>query len=587
MTHPIRIANCSGYYGDRLVAAKEMVEGGPIDVLTGDWLAELTMLILAKSQMKDPMAGYGKTFVKQMEMVMGTCVEKGIKVVSNAGGLNPQGCAAAVKEIAKAQGLNIKVAWIGGDDLMPRLDGLKTDGHEFKNIDTGEALGNRKMMTANAYIGGWGIVEALNAGADIVITGRATDAAIVSGPAAWRHGWKKTDYDQLAGSIVAGHVIECGAQATGGNYAFFDEIPDLDYPGFPIAEIAADGSSIITKHDAHGGEVNVGTVTAQLLYEIGEPGYKNPDVISRFDTMTVKQEAPNRVSISGVRGETPPAELKVSMNYMGGWRTTLTLMLTGLNPQAKAELYFQGLFRQFPGGRDYFEECFTEVIRGNSTDPRNNEEHSSILRVVVKDTNADKVTKHFSAAANGMGIASYPGLYALGSTSQMFGVCWPTLIPAELITQQIHIDGDGTEQVIELNCAPATEPNAAIEPLLPKLPSSPVGETRFTHLGEVFAARSGDKAGNANIGMWARSPEANAWLQENLTLEKLKEIMPEAGKYQTERFPMPNIGAINFLIRGVLGEGVAASTRLDAQAKGFGEYLRAIKMDIPVSLLDS
>ena len=234
----IRIANCSGFFGDRLSAAREMVQGGPIDALTGDWLAELTMLILSRIQAKSPGGGYARTFVTQMEEVMGECLDKNIKVVSNAGGLNPQGCADAVQEIADRRGLNPSIAYVAGDDLAPRLTELIEAGNDFTHLDTGESLGDLadRIVTANAYIGCWGIVEALDQGADIVVTGRATDAAGGAGPAAWYHGWQRDDWDALAGAIVAGHVIECGGQATGGNYSFFTELEYLTYQGFATKE---------------------------------------------------------------------------------------------------------------------------------------------------------------------------------------------------------------------------------------------------------------------------------------------------------------------------------------------------------------
>ncbi|MBA3655200.1 MAG: DUF1446 domain-containing protein, partial [Actinobacteria bacterium] len=303
---PIRIANCSGFYGDRLSAAREMVEGGPIDVLSGDWLAELTMLILAKNRQRDPGAGYARTFVTQMEQVLGQCLDAGIKVVTNAGGLNPAGCAEAVAAVADKLGLSPVVAYIEGDDLLPRLDELRAAGHDLANLDTGEPLGARQVLTANAYVGGWGIADALSRGADVVIAGRTTDAALALGPAAWHHGWARDDWDRLAGAVVAGHVIECGAQATGGNYSFFTEIPGLEHPGFPIAEVADDGSSVITKHPGTGGAVTVGTVTAQLLYEIGPPEYLNPDVTARFDSIGLEAVGDDRVAITGVQGEPPP-----------------------------------------------------------------------------------------------------------------------------------------------------------------------------------------------------------------------------------------------------------------------------------------
>ena len=444
MAEPLRIANCSGFYGDRLAAAQEMVDGGPIDVLTGDWLAELTMLILAKNRMRDPQAGYARTFVTQMEQVMGTCLDRGIKVVSNAGGLSPAGCAAAVQEVADKLGLHPTIAYVEGDDLMPRLDELRAAGVGFENFDTGEELGDRQVITANAYIGGWGMVEALAGGADIVVTGRSTDAALVVGPAAWHHGWGREDWDCLAGAVVAGHVIECGTQATGGNYSFFQEVPDLEHPGFPIAEVAGDGSSVITKHPGHGGLVSVGTVTAQLLYEIGGPQYLNPDVTARFDTIRLADEGADRVRISGVLGEAPPPTLKVSMNFLGGHRTTVTLMLTGLDIEEKAALAERALWAAIPGGRDSFAETDVQLVRSDHDDPATNEVAVAQLRITVKDPDERKVGRAFSAKVTELALASYPGFFGGPGGTQSYGVYWPALVPRDLVWQEVVVDGRRT-----------------------------------------------------------------------------------------------------------------------------------------------
>jgi hypothetical protein len=247
MADPLRIATCSGFYGDRLSAAREMVDGGPIDVLTGDWLAELTMLILWKGRQRDPSRGWAHTFLTQMEEVLGTCIDRGIKVVTNAGGLNPSGLADQVRTLADRLGLSVAVAHVEGDDLFPRLADLGRAGQRLDHMDTGQSLSDAsgQVVSANAYLGGWPIVEALGGGADVVVCPRITDASLVVGPAAWHHGWAPTDWDRLAGAVVAGHVLECGPQATGGNYAFFTEVGGVDYPGFPIAEVADDGSSVL------------------------------------------------------------------------------------------------------------------------------------------------------------------------------------------------------------------------------------------------------------------------------------------------------------------------------------------------------
>ncbi|MFN8129897.1 MAG: acyclic terpene utilization AtuA family protein, partial [Candidatus Nanopelagicales bacterium] len=329
MKRPVRIANCSGFFGDRLAAAQEMVEGGPIDVLTGDWLAELTMLILARQKIRHG-NGYARTFLQQMETVLPACLEKGIKVVSNAGGLDPEACAQAIRDL----GTGAKVAAVTGDDVLPRFGEF-----DWTNLDTGEAFPSHPL-SANAYLGARGIASALEAGADVVVTGRVTDAALVIGPAAWWHGWDFDggDLDAMAGALVAGHVIECGAQASGGNYPFFREVPGLEHVGFPIAEVAADGTSVITKHPDTGGLVSPGTVTAQLLYEVGDEHYLNPDVSARFDTIEIDQVGRDRVRLSGIRGESAPDTLKVGINYLGGFRNSMTLVLTGADTAEKADI---------------------------------------------------------------------------------------------------------------------------------------------------------------------------------------------------------------------------------------------------------
>ena len=584
----LRVANCSGFYGDRLAAAREMVDGGPIDVLTGDWLAELTMLILSKSRTRSAAAGrpdgWARTFVTQMEHVMGTCLDKGIKVVSNAGGLNPAGCAAAVREVADRLGLAPKIAYVAGDDLMERLPEITASGIDFANLDTGEAFGDRSPLTANAYLGAWGIVDALQRGADIVITGRVTDAAVVVGPAAWHFGWKRTDWDALAGAVVAGHLIECGPQVTGGNYAFFEEVPGLEYVGFPIAEIHADGSCVITKHEGSNGLVSVGTVTAQLLYEIGGPAYANPDVVSRFDTIQLTQQGPDRVLVHGTKGEPAPPTVKVCVNYEGGFRNAMTFCLTGLDIDEKAALV-ERTFWPMAGGKDQFDYASMQLWHTAKPDPVTNEEAVAILKFNVKDRDARKVGRAFANAGVAMSLASYPGMFGMGgpSEAQAYGVYWPTLIPADLCWNEVVVEGE--KKVVDNTIGSFADPGViAASPTLP-LPPPKDAPTVRAPIGRVMGARSGDKGGNANVGVWAKTPEGYAWLSDYLTVERLQELMPEARGREVRRYPLPNLLAINFVLVGLLEEGVASSTRQDGQAKGLGEYLRAKVVDVPASLM--
>jgi hypothetical protein len=571
---------------------------GPIDVLTGDYLAELTMLILWKARRKDPGLGYATTFLRQMEDVLGTCLERGVKVVANAGGLNPAGLAAQLTELAGRLGLPARIAHITGDDLAPALGDLRAAGHEFTNLDTGLPLAKADLpvVTANAYLGGWGITAALEAGADVVICPRVTDASLVTGPAAWWHGWGRDDFDQLAGAVAAGHVIECGPQATGGNYSYLHEITDRRYPGFPVAEIAADGSSVITKHDGTGGLVSVGTVTAQLLYEIGEPAYLNPDVVAHFDTITLEQLAWHRVRLSGIVGTPPPDTLKVCVNFLGGYRNTMTMVITGLDIEEKAAWAADELFGIL-GGRDQFDDVDVRLLRFDHPDAPGNEQATAHLRITVKDRDARKVGRRFSNATMELALAGYAGFHTTTppSAESEFGVYWPALIPAAEV-EHTAVRPDGTRVVIPATQA-APELGWGIKLSLGRYSSSPPepegggvllddpGQVRAP-LGRVCAARSGDKGGNANVGLWARDAAGYAWLRDYLTTERLRSLLPEAKGLKVRRFELPNLHALNFVIAGLLGEGVASSTRPDPQAKGLGEYLRSRLVTVPAALLD-
>jgi hypothetical protein len=598
-----------------------MVEGGPIDVLTGDYLAELTMLILWKAQQKDPAMGYARTVLAQLEHVLGTCLDRGIKIVNNAGGLNPSGLAREFGALAERLGLHPRVSYITGDDLLPRLDKFLSNGLALAHLDTGQPLSGAggKPVTANAYLGGWGITAALGAGADIVVCPRVTDASLVTGPAAWWHGWRREDFDQLAGAVLAGHVIECGPQATGGNYSFLDEITDRRYPGFPIAEVAADGSSVITKHPDTGGLVSPGTVTAQLLYEIAEPGYPNPDVVARFDTVTLEQDGLDRVRLSGTRGSPPPATAKVAINFLGGYRNTMTLVLTGLDIEDKAAWAEQELFGIL-GGREQFADVDVRLLRFDRPDAPSNEQATAHLRITVKDPDPRKVGRRFSNATMELALGGYAGFHTTTppTPESAYGVYWPALVPAAEVPHAVVLP-DGTTVPIAPT-APAPSPAAAARVPAdsppsredigtgdagpgdarpgdagpagpddagpePAGPPAAAGPAVAAPLGRICAARSGDKGGNANVGIWTRDPAAYPWLRDYLTVSRLRALLPECAPLDVRRFELPNLSALNFVIIGLLGEGVAASTRPDPQAKGLGEYLRSRTAEIPAALL--
>ena len=583
-TDILRIANCSGFYGDRLSAAREMVEGGPIDVLTGDYLAELTMMILFKDRMKNPEAGFARTFVRQMEEVLGACLDRGIRVVVNAGGLNPAGLANAMRQLAGRLGLTATIAHIEGDDLLPRLSALQQQGVALRHLDKNVPLASlqAQVVTANAYLGAWGIVEALRRNADVVICPRVTDAALTLGPAAWKFGWARDDWDRLAAGIVAGHIIECGAQCTGGNYSFFKEVPDIDRIGFPIAEMHRDGTFVITKHPGSGGLVSVGTITAQLLYEIQGPRYLNPDATARFDSIHLEQDGPDRVRVSGVRGEPPPPTTKVCINYLGGYKNSMTFVLAGLDIEAKAQLAEDTLWKLL-GGAPRFAETNVQLVRSDHTDPQSNDDAFAYLRVTVKDPDATVVGRAFSGRAVEMALANYPGFFitAPPGDASPYGVYWPALVPSNLIEQCVVI-GDERIPVAPV-VPPATPPVAAVPAVT--LPTVPTGPTERLPLGTICGARSGDKGGNANVGVWVKHPAAYAWLERYLTEATFRQLVPEAAALEVERHALPNLLSLNFVVHGLLGDGVAASTRSDPQAKSFGEYLRAKLVEIPRAIL--
>ncbi|MEW2476080.1 acyclic terpene utilization AtuA family protein [Micromonospora gifhornensis] len=552
----LRVGNASGFYGDRFSAWQEMLDGGELDVLTGDYLAELTMLILGRDRMRDPDLGYAKTFLRQLEGTLGTALDQGVRIVTNAGGLNPAGLAAAVRSLADRLGLTVRVGYVEGD-----------------------ALARPDALTANAYLGAFGIAACLDGGADVVVTGRVTDASLAVGPAIAHFGWGRDDLDALAGATVAGHLIECGAQVTGGNFSFFTELPDGGHrPGFPIAELHPDGSAVLTKHPGTGGAVTVETVTAQLLYEVGGPAYLGPDVVTRLETVTLDQEGPDRVRVCGVRGTPPPETLKVGINNLGGFRNSMTFVLCGLDIPAKAALVEAQLTESVgPDGLEF------TLARTDHPDAVDTETASALLRVHLRDGDKSRAGRAFSAAAVELALASYPGctLTTLPGDATPYGVFTADTVPQGAVAH-VAVLPDGSRVSIPpppVTCleGPPIQHQASI-----RCPS--FHSTRRGVLGEVVGARSGDKGGDANLGVWARTDATWAWLRGWLSVERLAELLPETAALRVQRYELPNLRAVNFVIEGLLGAGVAASTRFDPQAKALGELLRARVVDLPAEL---
>ncbi|MEU5937580.1 acyclic terpene utilization AtuA family protein [Micromonospora sp. NPDC047548] len=578
MSGVLRVGNASGFYGDRATAWREMLDGGELDVLTGDYLAELTMLILGRDRMRDPALGYARTFLRQLEGCLGTALDRGVRIVTNAGGLNPAGLAAAIGSLADRLGLTARIGYVEGDAL-PRPDAL----------------------TANAYLGAFGIAACLDAGADVVVTGRVTDASLAVGPAIARFRWGRDDLDALAGATVAGHLIECGAQVTGGNFSFFTELPDGGHrPGFPIAEIHPDGSSVLTKHPGTGGAVTVETVTAQLLYEVGGPAYLGPDVVTRLDTATLRQNGPDRVRVSGVRGTPPPDTLKVGVNNLGGFRNSMTFVLCGLDVPAKAALVRGQI--EAAVGKEGLE--FT-LARTDHPDAADTEAASALLHVHLRDADRARAGRAFSAAAVELALASYPGctLTTVPGDATPYGVFTADVVRQDAV-DHVAVLPDGTRApiappprtataeppaagaAVDAGAPAGAAPTAAGDPR-PAQATGGAGNadpTRRAPLGQLVGARSGDKGGDANLGVWARTDATYAWLRGWLTVERLAALLPETAPLTVERYELPHLRAVNFVVRGLLGQGVAASTRFDPQAKALGELLRCRIVDLPAEL---
>jgi len=575
----------SGFYGDRFNAAKEMIEGGPIDFLTGDFLAELTMAILHKSQLKKAEYGYAVTFLKQMKDILAPCLDKKIKVVVNAGGLNPKSLAKSLKDLASEAGVRPRIAYITGDNLMPNLETLQKKGASLKHLDTGQSLSslNKLPVTANAYMGCWGIVKALENNADIVVTGRVADTSVVMGPAAYYFNWSYDNWDALAGAATAGHIIECSGQASGGNYSFIEEVGSYHNLGFPIAEISSDGSSVITKHPNTGGIINIGTVTAQLLYEISEPAYVTPDVIAHFDSVQLTQKAKNRVALSTVKGSPATDTSKVTINCMDGFQNDMTIYIAGLDIEKKVDI-FKDQFLHSIGGADVFDEISFDFFPTHKDNPKSNEEALATLRISVKDADPTKAGKLFTSKLIELALCSVPGfcISTAPKSARPRIVHFPALIEKKFIKQFVHLD-DEIYEIKEIY-GYENKPIEAEQQLLKEENSTSTSYSEI-YLGELFAARSGDKGGNANLGVYGKTAQSYAFLHNYLTIEELKKLLPDTSKFDIVRYEFPNLHGLNFYIKGFLGEGVAANNKIDGQAKTLGEYLRAKKIMAPVQLL--
>lgn len=629
----ITIANCGGFWGDDPTALYRQVRGGPVDYLVADFLAESTMAVLNKQRARDPQRGYAGDFIAQLRGSLSEIVERGAVVISNAGGVNPQAAGEAVEKLAAEAGLadRVRVGVVAGDDIEPRLDEIAAAGERLENMDTGEDFASvrERALSANVYLGARPIAVALEMGANVVITGRTADAAVALAPMMHEFGWSPGDLDLMASGMAAGHILECGLQAAGGNFTDWDKVPSWENMGFPIARAREDGSFIITKHPGTGGLVSKDTVAEQILYEIGSPAYPTPDVTVRFDSLTLEEAGPDRVEATGVRGEPAPERLKVSVSYRDGFRASGRFLITGKGAMAKAEQAAE-IFWEAAGGQDSYAEVDTSIMGWNGCHPRMEDSfppHEVMLQVSVRDPDPDKIRERFSPRIAPLVLGSVPGITLLDPARPrpMEVVSfWPCLVSREAVSAEVTVGGD-TELV---DCAVEPVPGFEPQPVvsltayfegswdkmsglddLPETPSFPtvfvkefdddddwgdfdggfaLGEGPVdTALSTLCLARSGDKGDIANVGLIARSPEVYEWMKRELTPEAVKLQLAWLSEGKVERFELPNLRALNFLCHRSLGGGGARSLRMDPQGKTYAAFLLGSLVRAPLEVVES
>jgi hypothetical protein len=595
MMRDIVIANCGGFWGDDPTAARRQVQGGRVDYLVMDYLAEITMAILQKQRRRRPDAGYATDFLTQLREVLPDCVERGITVIANAGGVNPLACKAAVERLAEEFGLaeRVRVGVVAGDDIFDDLDDLLASGEDLVHLDTGQPLAavRGRVLSANVYLGAAPIVEALRRGANVVICGRVTDTALTLAPMVHEFGWAADDWDKLAAGVIAGHIIECGTQCTGGNFTDWNLVKSWSNLGFPLIEARPDGTFTVTKHPGTGGLVSVHTVSEQLLYEMGSPCYLSPDCVARFDSVTLTQDGPDRVTVSGARGEPPPATLKVSISLAEGYRAFGRLIVSGPDSLTKAQALADILW-DCVGGRDSYDDTATGFFAWNACHPALTDAEPSelIVQVAVRDRDEAKINERFGPQVVPRVIGSVPGVTMPSDqgrprASEVIGY-WPALIPRSRVPVRVVIDDDEVEVRTEpLTGKPVAEPFVpapAAVPLLPPGPPRPIS----VPLSRLCLARSGDKGDTANVGLIARSSAIYRWVLETVTPEFVRAYFGDVCRGPVQRCEVPNLLAVNFLLHRSLGGGGTLSLLADPQGKTYAQYLLAAHVEIDKALVD-
>jgi Acyclic terpene utilisation family protein AtuA len=590
----VRIANAGGYWGDDPEALYRQVTGGAVDYVTADFLAEITMVILHRQRTRNPEAGFAYDFLQQLKPALPIIADRGITVIVNAGGINPQGCATAVAGLCREAGVALPIGLVGGDDILSRLDEFEAGGVCLDHMDGVRSYAEirGKVAAANVYLGAKPVVEALRRGARVIVTGRTTDAALILAPLVHEFGWAWDDWNRLAAGVVAGHILECGAQATGGNFTDWRSLPSMLDMGYPIVEAEADGSFVVTKHAGTGGAVTCATVTEQLLYEIGDPeAYLTPDVSADFTSIELATDGVDRVRVSGVRGVPPPCTLKASVVYRDGFKAVGTALLSGPDVVAKGRCLADMIFHRL--GTDFAEHRVDFVgYRGcwGGAAPEV-EPNEVVFRVGVRDQDRRRLER-FAAHFLGFGLQAPPGFGIFGGrpdVQEALGF-WPALVPRELITAQVElIDGERHEVgKVAMRLPGAGLPNMrsgdAPEGAAPSAyaMSGPVERVK---LGKIAYARSGDKGDHANIGVVARSEAAFAFLRQALTPARVKEYYADLVRGDVVRYELANLQAFNFLLLNALGGGGTLSLRVDHQGKTLAQGLLQLQLDVPVGML--
>ncbi|MFV0533060.1 MAG: acyclic terpene utilization AtuA family protein [Cumulibacter sp.] len=580
----VRIGSFSGYLGDRFTGLHESVTGDPVDAVIGDYLAEFTLAQLAAVG-RTGKSGYVEFFVEQVKDNLADISRSGAKVVTNAGGFDPAGLAAQLRVLCADEGVDLKIAHIEGDNVLDKIADLQAAGAKFDNLDSGEPLTSwgYDPVAANAYLGGWGIAAALADGADIVVCGRVTDASLVTGIAAWWHDWKIDDWDALARAVVAGHLIECGGHTTGGNFSGFTAIPDMVAPGFPIAEIAADGTTVITKHERDGGAVLPDTVTAQILYEIQGVRYLNPDVTVHLDDITLTKVGKDRVEVGGITGSPPPETTKVAMFAPVGYKITNTVYATSPNVPAKVEL----MRAQVGHGKSAGVHLEVQPLGVPATDPQNQWEATVAVRFMgIAKTAQELVEFDMARRLGALFLQSIPGFFTDALTpfnkkpSAQIDY-WPALLPMREVPHTV-VYADGRRELMPV---PPHRTEPVVQPVHPEpAQQAPSGETATIELGQLVYARCGDKGGNSNIGVWSRDPEIWKWLRSALSTDEIRRLIPEVKDLDIVRHELDGIQAVHFVLKGMLGTGGSSNTRVDQIGKAIGEYMRSRHVVVPADV---